>query len=198
MEEELLMKDHEIKTYKNKFELAEARVKENMGKAKKREDKLKEVIENYQKKLDHKEVKSGEAGKWDNLIKLQQEARSKNSAFNDLQIKYENLRKRKYDKDAAFRRECEDEKKIKSLQKQLTTLREEKFDMGVKHELELEKKDEKIAELKLIRKPMKLLGQILFIQNDDLIGKSEAIKIVLLIINQNTGRLSHSRPKKLV
>ena len=165
------MKDHEIKTYKNKFEMSEARIKENMGKAKKREDKLKEVIENYQKKLDHKEVKSGEAGKWDNLIKLQQEARSRNSAFNDLQIKYENLRKRKYDKDAAFRRECEDEKKIKSLQKQLTALREEKFDMGVKHELELEKKDEKIAELKLIRKPMKLLGQILFIQNDDLIGK---------------------------
>ena len=141
-----------------------------MGKAQKREAKLKEVIEGLQKKLEHAEVKSGERGKWDTLIRLQQEARSNKSAFNDLAIKYENLRKRKYDKDAAFKRECDDEKKIQKLQKEINQLRDQKYDLEIKHDLELAKKDEKIDELKLVRKPLKLLGQVLFHQNDDLVG----------------------------
>ena len=177
MEVECLEKDAWIKDFENKVETLEARIKENMGKAQKREGKLKEVIENLQKKLEYKEVKSGERGKWDNLIKLQQEARSNNSAFNDLQIKYENLRKRKYDKDKSFKRECDDEKKIKGLNKEINELRNQQFDLEIKHDLELTKKDEKIDELKLMRKPMRLLGQVLFIQNDDLVGKNEALKI---------------------
>ena len=163
-------KDAQVKHLENKTETLDVRIKENMGKAQKREAKLKEVIEGLQKKLEHAEVKSGERGKWDTLIRLQQEARSNKSAFNDLAIKYENLRKRKYDKDAAFKRECDDEKKIQKLQKEINQLRDQKYDLEIKHDLELAKKDEKIDELKLVRKPLKLIGQVLFHQNDDLVG----------------------------
>lgn len=164
-------KDAQVKHLENKTETLDVRIKENMGKAQKREAKLKEVIEGLQKKLEHAEVKSGERGKWDTLIRLQQEARSNKSAFNDLAIKYENLRKRKYDKDAAFKRECDDEKKIQKLQKEINQLRDQKYDLEIKHDLELAKKDEKIDELKLVRKPLKLLGQVLFHQNDDLVDE---------------------------